>query len=68
MTRTLAQYISMGYMIEKGKPNEPLMMAKTMAYDEIERAMLGGASSAPVENKPGTYEKLMGLQMTARGQ
>lgn len=57
-TRILAQYTAAGYMIEKGKPNEGLEQAKTLGYDDIERAML----SAPRKptNKKGSYERLAG--------
>lgn len=62
-TRILAQYVAAGYMIEKGKPNTALENASYLGYDDIERAMAEAsdtASAAPKENRPGSFERLVG--------
>lgn len=61
-TRTLAQYIAAGYMIQKGAPNTALDNAQFLGYDDVERAMVEapGSSKTPRENKAGSFERLMG--------
>lgn len=63
MTRTLAIYIAMGYMVEKENP--ALEQARQISFDEIDRLLLEEASAAPQENKEGSYERI--LAMMGRG-
>lgn len=67
MTRHIAQYIAMGYQVEKGKPNPPLEAAQTLSLDPVEALLLGGSSDSAVkENKTGSYERFM-MQLGANG-
>lgn len=62
MTRTLAQYIAQGYMVEKGKPNPALEAAAKLTIDNVEAALFGVEGTAEQqENRPGSYERLVGL-------
>lgn len=63
LARHVTGYIAMGFEVAKGKPNVPLENAAKLAYDDIERALLGvevkKAETAPAENKPGSFESFM---------
>ena len=62
MTRTLATYISMGYMIGEGEKNSPLEHAQGLSLDDIERSILKIAEEMPVAPKEvqnGSYERFM---------
>lgn len=63
-------YISGGYQLGKNQPNTAFENAKTLAMDEIERAFLGAQVDKPLENKPGSYERLMSgfAQLNQRGK
>lgn len=62
MTRTIAQYIAQGYMVEKGKPNPALDAAGKLTIDSVEAALLGvSLDGVQAENKPGSFERLMGV-------
>lgn len=65
--RNLASFIAAGYMTEGENP--ALEKARTIAFDDIEAAALGD-STAPGENKEGSFERLMkafGSDLTNRG-
>lgn len=74
MTRTLAQFEAASYMIEKGQENKALRQAETLAFDEVEAALLGhepkNSSGGPQENGIGSYERFMGMmgQFDKRGK
>ena len=59
-------YVANGYMIE-GKENPAFEAAKTLAFDDIEAAFLTAHQEraeqerVQAENKPGSFEKLMGF-------
>lgn len=46
-------------MVEANKPNPALEMARTLSLDKVEAELLGSGAQAPVENKPGSYERFM---------
>lgn len=48
-------------MIDSGSENTALATAQTLAFDDIEQAMLGGTAKAPSDgnNREGSFEKLM---------
>lgn len=56
LARTLAAYVAAGYMVEGDNP--ALEKAGTIAYDDIEAALLGDLPEKEAENKPGSYERL----------
>lgn len=69
-TRLLAAYIAGGYQLGKDEPNKAFEQAREIAYDDIEKAMLGAEAAKPKENAPGSYERLMSgfAQLEARGK
>lgn len=46
-------------MLAKGQENKAYENASKLAFDDIERALLGAAVAAPKENAPGSYERLV---------
>lgn len=63
-------YIAQGYQLGEKEENVAFNRAKEIAFDEIEKAMLGGHEPVQHENAPGSYERLMGgfSQLEARGK
>lgn len=43
LARNISGFIAAGYMVEKGKENPALKSAESLAYDDIEAALLGVA-------------------------
>ena len=72
LARILATYEAQGYMLGKNQPNTALDHARTIGYDDIERAFLGEIEEQPQvkENAPGSYERLMAgfHQLDQRGK
>lgn len=69
-TRILASFIAGGYQMGKDEPNKALESAREIAFDEVEKAMLGAEEAKPKENARGSYERLMSgfAQLEARGK
>lgn len=61
-------------MLAEGKSNPALDFAQTLAFDDVERALLGSpdnpAPAAPKENGPGSFERFMMMthQLDQRGK
>ncbi len=61
LARTLGGLVAAGYQVEKGQENKGLTYAATIAYDDIEAALLkdGPSQAAPKENGAGSFERFM---------
>ncbi len=60
--RTLAQYISAGYMMDEKTENTALKEARLLSIDNVERLLLEEQVDKPktYENKNGSFERLTG--------
>lgn len=65
LARHITHFIASGYMVDKGKENTAVTVASTLAYDDIEAALLGTpqnpAEAPPKENGNGSFERFMGM-------
>lgn len=73
MTRNIAGFIAMGYMVEKGKENPGIKMASELAYDDVEAKLMGvelSGGGGQKENGNGSYERFMRMagQLEQRGK
>lgn len=51
LARNISGFIAAGYMVEKGRDNPAIESAASLAYDNIEAALLGVSTAAPVDSK-----------------
>lgn len=64
LARNIAMFIAAGFEVPKGKENTALNTAQTLAFDDVEAALMGSGSNAPApqkENSNGSYERFLGM-------